>query len=349
MPCRTVVLTVDHDGMAHRLTRIPGDVERLLHAGHGVLTVGEAERAGVTRPRIQRLVRAELLIRLAKGVYADRARYEALDLWPAFALRSRAFTLACGPYAVAAGWSAVAIHDLPTIGAPPERPLVVVPVGSGSAKSSLCGDVRAISIPAEHRTAVDGCPVLSMARTAVDIGRGAPRDEALVVADAVMAGGTTVNELRAVLMAERSWPGSRDALWVIEHADPFAESALETLGRLTFIEGDLPVPISNAWVDLEAARYRPDHLLDDLWLIFEGDGGLKYNGRLDAAVVIERQREREWQLRQHGFEISRYGWRMARHHRPELADRFRSVIATTPRRAHPYRWYREIQTYRQVS
>jgi hypothetical protein len=209
----------------------------------------------------------------------------------------------------------VAIHDLPTISAPPERPLVVVPVGSGSATSSRYGDVRALSLPAEHRLVVDGCPVLSRARTVVHLGRCAPRDEALVVADAAMADGTTAAELRAVLMSQTSWPGSRNALWVIEHADPFSESALESLGRLTFIEGELPVPISNVWVDLDGVRYRPDHLLDDLWQIFEGDGGCKYNGRQDAAVVIEQQREREWRLREHGFELSRYGWRMARHHR----------------------------------
>jgi hypothetical protein len=337
------------DVMSARLTNIPGDIEHLLALGDGLLTTRCAESAGVTRPRLLRLVRAGLLIRLANGVYANREDFDDAPPWPAFALRSRAFTRACGPRAYAAGWSAVAVRGLPAIGTPPHKPLVVVPLESGSDTNSRFGDVRALTLPPEHTTMVHGCPIVTDARLAVDLARKAPREDALVLADAVLASGTSPGELREILATQRYWPGAQKASWVLDHADAYSESALETLGRLTFIEHELPVPISNAWLELGPTRIRPDHLLDDLWLIFEGDGDLKYNGRLDAARVIGEQREREWRLREHGFEVSRYGWSDARYHRRQLAERFRSFIATreTRRRACP--WYREARTYRQIA
>ncbi len=171
----------------------------------------------------------------------------------------------------------------------------------------------------------------------------------MVLADAALASGTTVEKLTHVLGMQLGWPGASAARWVVEHADAYAESPLEALGRLTFIEHDLPVPVSNAWIELGPVRLRPDHLLDDRWLIFEGDGDTKYNNRLDAATVIRHQREREWQLREHGLEVHRYGWPDARHSRGQLAERFRAVIAAHPPRTHPCPWYRERRTYRHVA
>ncbi|WP_165367720.1 type IV toxin-antitoxin system AbiEi family antitoxin domain-containing protein [Phytoactinopolyspora endophytica] len=335
--------------MSARLSCLPGDVEDQLVLGDGLLTVERVRCAGITRPRISRLVRAGLLVRLARGVYASRESYDDALPWEAFALRSRAFTWACGPSAHAAGWSAVAIRGLPAIDPPPQKPIVVMPLGSGADTNSAFGEVREVALPPEHRTVVNGCPILTDSRVVADIARTGARDDALVLADAALAAGTTVEELRDVLNVQRFWPGVPEARWVVEHADAYAESALETLGRLTFIEYDLPVPISNAWIELGPIRYRPDHLLDDLWLIFEGDGDIKYNERLDAAAVVRQQREREWELRERGFEISRYGWSNARHHRRQLAERFRAVIAERTPRPQGCSWYRETRTYRQAA
>ncbi|NED99934.1 type IV toxin-antitoxin system AbiEi family antitoxin domain-containing protein [Phytoactinopolyspora halotolerans] len=334
--------------MSAPLTRLPAQIEDALAADGGLLTVARMREVGITRPRLGRLVRAELLVRLAKGVYASREQYETAPPWPAFALRSRAFTQACGPSACAAGWSAVAIRGLPAIGPPPDKPLVAVERAVGSANTAF-GEIRAVTLPAEDRTLVDGCATTTDARLAVDLARTSSVDAALVVADAVLASGTTVEQLSRVLDTQNGWSGTRNARWVIEHADAYAESALETLGRLAFLEHDLPVPISNAWVDLGADRFRPDHLLDDRWLVFEGDGDLKYNDRLDAARVIGDQREREWRLREYGLEIVRYGWSDARHHRRRLAERFRAVIAARVPRDRPCPWYRENRTYRRVA
>lgn len=321
--------------------RLPPDVRGLLHVGHGVFSVGEAASRGITRARLARLARAELLVRLASGVYASAESCGEADEWSAFALRSRAFILSCGPDAVAGGWSAAAILGLPAISDPPELPLALVPAGVSAASNHRFGRVRAVSLPRRHRAVVDGCPVTPMPRTVVDIARTASRADALVIADAALSTPMTDEHLRAVLEFESGWPGAARASWIVDHADAYAESALETLGRLTCIEHDLPVPISNASVEAGPMRYRLDHLLDDRWLALEGDGALKYDNRLDAGRVVAQQHEREWHLREVGLDVARYSWQLARHDRARLAARFRSVIASCPVRAEPFRWWRE--------
>lgn len=320
--------------------QLPPDVIRLLRAGAGVFASVDAVRDGVSSDRIRRLCKAGLLIRLARGVYASAEIFAECDQWDRFDLRSRAFVRACGPRAYAAGWSAVTCWRLSAISRPPALPSVVVPHGEGAETNSAYGTVRAAELPPEHRAVVRGCRVTTIPRTVVDIARTAPRPEALVVADAALDH-VYRSALTSALDVVGGWPGSRDAAWVVRHADPHAESPLETLGRLTFIEHSLPLPHSNVWVGETPRRYRLDHLLADRWLAFEGDGAVKYDNRPDAGRVVADQREREWYLRELGLEVVRYGWSLARHDRARLAERFRSVLERHPVQERSYPWWRE--------
>lgn len=315
---------------------IPSDVRRLLVAGGGVVSAHEARGFEVSNDRLRRLCRADLLVRLARGVYADASTFDAAGPWERFALRSRAFTLSCGLDAVAACWSAAAVLGLPAISAPPELPTVATSVGRPA--TSTFGLVRRVRLAADQVQLYDGCRVTRLPRTLVDLARTSPRPDALVVVDAGMRR-TDIGAVRAVLDDQAGWPGIEAARWVLERADPFAESPLETLGRLTFIEHDLPVPVSNVWVGRRPVSYRVDHLLDRRWVAFEGDGLLKFRGP-DAARQIARMQEREWQLREWGFVVARYGWTLARHDRTRLAARFRSVIAQAPDRGEAAQWWR---------
>lgn len=320
---------------------LPPDVANLLRRGRGVLKTSEAESFGVTRARLTRLADAEALVRLARGVYADAAAYRAADEWRTFELRTRAFVLACKPGTVAGGWSSAAVWGLPTIGEPPLLPLALSPRGSGCAVNSRYGEVRAVSLPRHHQVMVRGCLTTPLSRTVVDVARTAERADALVVADAALTTRMTVAALRDVLDLQARWPGAANAAWIVAHSDPYAESPLESLGRLTFLEHDLPVPVSNAWVEAGGFHYRVDHLLPDRWLAFEGDGSVKYDNRSDAGRVIADQQEREWRLREAGISVVRYDWRLARHDRPQLARRFASMIAAHPIQLDPVRWWRD--------
>lgn len=315
---------------------LPSDVARLLVAGGGVVSTREALRLGVTDDRLHRLHRADLLVRLARGTYADANAFDAADAWQRFALRSRAFTLSCGSDAVAAGWSAAAVLGLPAISPPPELPKVATAVGRPA--NSAFGLIRRTRLAPDEVQLFDGCRVTRLPRTLADIARTSPPPDALVAVDAGMRRTSGV-AVRAAFDDQKRWPGSDAARWVLEHADPFAESPLETLGRLTFIEHHLPVPVSNVWVGHRPVCYRVDHLLDQYWVVFEGDGLLKFGGS-DAARQVARMQEREWQLHEWGFAVARYGWGLARHDRARLAARFRAAINRAPSRDADYPWWR---------
>lgn len=291
----------------------------------------------MNRARLTRLARAGLLCRLAAGVYARASTYARATPWEAFALRTRAFVAACGRNAYAAGWSAAAIYGFPALEPPPT---VAVPVTAGRGYTSPYGRVYATKLPRHDRHIVAGCRVTSPGRTVVDIARTSPTASALVVADAAVASVTSREQLDEAMARADGTPGARNASWVVRHADGHAESPLETLGRLTFLEAGLPVPVSNPWVRAGRHRYRPDHLLARHWLVFEGDGAFKYDGRLDAGRVIGRQQEREWRLREAGLQVVRYSWDMARFDRARLARRFRAAVEACPPRELPCPWTR---------
>lgn len=333
--------------MPTRFNELPADIVDALAIGKSLLTAEAARFVGISAGRVHRLSRAGLLVRVATGVYASRAELTAATPWQAFTLRSRAFVLACGPSVSASGWSAAALLGLPVVSDPPSLPQAAAPRQVGHPLNSPYGKVRTADLPASHCVISNGVSVTSLARTVVDLGRTSPRPDALVIADSALARGLPATHLHDVLASQAGWDGIREAAWVVDHADAYAETPLETLGRLAFIEGGLPIPISNAWIDLGALRYRPDHLLDDLWEVFEGDGAQKYDGRLDAGAVIAKQREREWHLREAGYEIGvRYGYREARYERPKLAQRLRAAIASRRPRSRRAPWYRDPRTYR---
>ncbi|MGH8776770.1 MAG: hypothetical protein ACRDWI_17000 [Jiangellaceae bacterium] len=99
------------------------------------------------------------------------------------------------------------------------------------------------------------------------------------------------------------------------------------------------MPLSNVWVGDGYPLYRVDHLWPYHWVVGEGDGALKYNGRLDAAHVVEAEKERQWALRELGLDVVRYGWDLAARRRGDLAMRFGQVLADNPARSEPVPWW----------
>jgi Transcriptional regulator, AbiEi antitoxin len=321
-----------------RTIEFPVALRTLLHDGRGVFTTREAAQVGVSDDRLQRLVRAELLVPVAKGVFASAADLNG-DPWLAHAIRTRGFVRACGLLTLATGWSAVAVRSIFAIGPPPRLPTVVraYPARRGSAKTPF-GVIRATQIPAEHYAFHAGCPIVSPAWMVCDLARTAARPAALIIADAVLRTGTNRSEFLGVIRHMYRWPGVCEASWIAEHADGRAESGLETLGRLGCIEGDLPVPLSNVWVGPGYPLYRLDHLFPWHWVAMEGDGALKYDGPT-AAAVVQAEKEREWFLRRLGLEVMRYGWDLAYRRRAELTARVASVLAANPVRPEPIQWW----------
>jgi hypothetical protein len=327
--------------MPARARSLPADVVGLLLSGSGVLTVRAAVAAGVSAERVHRLARAGLLERVGDGAYASSQQLVEANPWVAHAIRTRGFVQSRRKPSLAAGWSAVAVRRLPALRAvPPALPTAVQldPVRRGT-DTTPYGVVRLHDLDEIHHAQYAGCPTVGRAWLAVDLARAAPRPDALVVADAVLHGGTTVGGLRRALAHMTGWPGTDAAAWVVEHADGGAESPLESLGRLAFIEYGLPVPLSNVWVGNGWPEYRVDHLWPWHWVAGEADGAGKYRSADDPFRVVAGEKDREAYLRRVlGLDVGRYGWSLAMD-RPRLGAHFAAILAANPPRAEPVQWW----------
>ncbi|WP_162606155.1 type IV toxin-antitoxin system AbiEi family antitoxin domain-containing protein [Jiangella asiatica] len=303
--------------MPDLLRHVPDDIAELLARGHGIVHVTDARPAGVVPSRLTRLVRSGRLVRLAPGCYADTAAFDAEPPWERFRLRARAFALSAGPTTFLTSWAAVATWGLPTAGRPPERVRAVRSSATGSSvRYTKCGDIRIAPIPLGQARRHAGIGIMCPEWAVADAARSGPLPAALVAADAVARQGADLGE---TVRAMAGWPGVHRARWVSHHADPLAESPMETLGRFTCLQFGLPMPVSNAWVGADGPEFRVDGLWPHHGVVFEADGAVKYDNRPDASRIVARQGKREWRLRRAGLEIVRFGWDLAWRGRAPLA------------------------------
>jgi hypothetical protein len=147
-------------------------------------------------------------------------------------------------------------------------------------------------------------PIMSPAWTAADLARDLPVAEGLVVVDAAAYNGEPVLQMAPHFAG---WDGAPRMRWVLHHAAGSAETPIESLGRFACIEGNLPIPIANAWVGRHGPERRVDGLWPWHWAASEGDGAQKYDNRPDASRIVSKQNEREWELRRLGLDFARYG------------------------------------------
>ena len=157
----------------------------------------------------------------------------------------------------------------------------------------------------------------SPARTVVDVARTRPIRDALVVADAALRLRlATKDELEEVLEAARTWPGAPRARRVCRLADAGAESPGETLLRLDLLElGLVRFRLQVVVRGASGRRYRADVRLEDLGVIVEFDGELKYDGP-GGRDALKAEKRREDDLRLAGWAVVRVSW-------SELGDRDR--------------------------
>ena len=253
------------------------DAEHVIaraHAQHGLVTSSQLREVGLAANDVRRLLAAGTLFRIRRGVYVDGEVWSSLEPFrerPLLRIRAAQHVLR-SPH-VFSHDSASIVHGM---GAPsPQDALVHV------TRPKVHGD--AVRAGVKHHLApywpddvveVEALQVLGRARTAVDMVREHGRAHGLAACDAAMRTGTTRTELAAVVERMRSWPHSRCMRWCVEHADPRAESYLESLGRDFVLELGIGRPVlqfglsdgnRTAFVDLLVGRH-----------CFEIDGRVKY-------------------------------------------------------------------------
>ncbi|MGN6680702.1 MAG: type IV toxin-antitoxin system AbiEi family antitoxin domain-containing protein [Streptosporangiaceae bacterium] len=275
------------------------------------MTYTELAEAGFSGKSIHALASRGVLLRVRRGAYARADLAHHVHGSVQFRERTLAIAAAVavtGPDAAASHHDAALLHGIDLLDRlPPESISVSRP---GGHDRLLAGSpsvrVRPTSLPPGHVTARRGVPVTSAARTVVDMARTTSFLQGVVVADsALYRGKTTRVELAGVIDACGHWPGIEKARRVFGFSTDLAESAFESIARVTFDEHGLPPPELQVWVGEDRPIARVDFLWSQHRTIAEADGALKYADPDRARQQLYRDAE----LRDAGFEVVHFSWR----------------------------------------
>ncbi len=179
------------------------DLLRLADAQGGVFTTADAQACGISRSALRHRLATGEWRRLRRGVFADSTACTAPVAYaetPALSAVAAALA-AVGPGAVASHHSAALLLGLATYGRTPGWVAVTMPRRRVATCESL-PDLRARRsvLPDEGVWEVGGLPVTSSARTAVDVARGASLRGGVVVLDAALRAGSSLEELAPSLL-----------------------------------------------------------------------------------------------------------------------------------------------------
>jgi hypothetical protein len=270
----------------------------LTQRQHGLVTSRQLSDAGLDPNDVRRLLNQGRLIRLRRGVYADDEAWAAADQFrgqPILRIRAARLGLRAEDYVFSHDSAAIALR----IGAPDPRTSVV-----HVSRPKVHGDADRNGVKhhlAPYRpqdvTEVDGLRLLAMPRTALDMAREHGRAHGLAACDAALRHGVPRAALVDQLSTMVAWPHSRCMRWCIEHADPLAESYLESLVRDFVLELGIGTPEcqfglsdghTTAFVDMAVRRH-----------FFEADGLLKYplgnpSGKDPDVVLLEEKRRHDF-------------------------------------------------------
>jgi hypothetical protein len=223
------------------------------HVAVGEVFVGSAAVAAghLTRHELQRWYRP-----IYRGIYTPRHAV------PTLRDRTVGAWLASGRGAVIAGVAASTLHGAAWVDSD-----VAVELISPSVRPQRGLVVRHDILSDDERTRVAGLPVTTVARTAYDLGRHLPRDQAVARMDALKHA-TPFSVEDVVLLAKRH-PGARGLRRLrtaLPLVDAEAASPKETWLRLLLIDAGLPVPTTQipaldgswpvAWLDMGWAGYK---------------------------------------------------------------------------------------------
>ncbi|BDD81537.1 hypothetical protein TPB0596_13000 [Tsukamurella pulmonis] len=313
-----------HDGTA----RTPLHVDNRVYAGIDVrghwftagmgtiLTRGHLESTGWSSGAISRAVAAGELERLASGMYTvpdDSAP------WVKYLLRVRAATV--NRIHVVSHESAAALHDIPFLH--PARTHVHFTTGrdhGGGVRGGRAGKVHLHPRPLqpEEITTVDGIPVTSRARTAVDVAMSGDLLRGVCAFDAVRLvrryprpddpPPVSADELHVCLDRLGTRRGVATARRALELSVERSESPGESWSRIDMLNWNLPQPRLQAEYAIGGRTYFADFAWGTLIGEFDGEGKYGETAEEQAAALAE-EKARAAEFTDSGGEVIRWQWR----------------------------------------
>jgi hypothetical protein len=297
----------------------------------GVFTARDARRAGYGHDEIRRLRSSGRWVRLRRGVYITAEDLAVLD---ARGHRHRADCLAVllslgDTRAVLSHTTAARLLGFPVRrGAETELRLTDPAHWRRGAGYRV---VRAPTTP--HEVFSSGPFRLTTApRTLVDCAREWDLEDAVVAMDAaLLAGRTTVPELRNAVTGAAHWPGAARADRAVGLTDGRAESALESRGRLRIVGAGFPRPELQVEIRTEGRVVGVvDAWYEEAAVAVEFDGRVKYTdpwrGRRPERVLWDEKR-REDDLRALDIRVLRIADADLDGRWPRVEARLRELLA----------------------
>lgn len=237
---------------------VESPIDELFMAEDGLATTAQLLSV-MTRKQLDWSVRTGRLVRVWHGIYARQA--------PTVFEQLEALDRLAGQPIVGCMNTAAAIYGFDVN---PSRRLHVLDPGVRMRPSSKLMVHQRIGAPIRR---VGGRLMTSPAWTAIELARTLSRPRALALLDlALRTESCTRTELSAAIEEQKGRRGIVHVRELLPHADPRAESAMESETRLVFIDSQLPMPhLQSEIVDLHGDTWRVDFFWEDGDLIGEYD------------------------------------------------------------------------------
>jgi hypothetical protein len=268
--------------------------------------------AGYSDDELAALVRRKEWARLRRGAYLEGlVPGDAVELHRLLVLATLA---ALRRPAVVSHQSAAALHRLPLWDVRLDRVHVTRrPPAWNDTSAVLVAHVARLR--EDEIVEIDGVPVTSRVRTALDLARSLPHESAVVALDAALhAKKLAAEHLREQLFDIAGTPGSRAAARAVAFADGRSESVGESRSRVLLHRLGLPPSDLQFRVTTPEGRFvaQTDFVWEAERLVGEFDGRIKY-GRLlrpgqDPGDVVFEEKRREDAIREEDWSAVRWIW-----------------------------------------
>jgi predicted transcriptional regulator of viral defense system len=306
---------------AHQHER-DGEIARICHGQHGLITLEQLEDQGLTVQAIHERLLVGRLHRIHQRVYSlmpkvmtERGRFMAA-------------VLACGTDAVLSHRSAAYLWGFVDTW---EEPIdVTAPNRRGRSPEGVAAH-RDGSLQPIDKTTLYGIPCTSVARTLLDFAAVAPEWEVRkALAQAEVLRILDRPKLEALLKRSRRRRGVARLRLILDTIHPQTKRTRSELERLFLAmceRRNVPEPEVNVWLPApDGRRYQADFLWRDSRLIVEADSRRFHD--TDSAFVADRKRQQQLELA--GWRVSRCTWEEVEREPGRLALTVKGLIARHP-------------------
>lgn len=279
-----------------------------------LVTHAQLARQGLTANDIRKRLRNGELERLRRGVYRPTTTTLSTELLHRQLVRATLTEVHSST--VISHLSAGVLHQLPVPIAGLDR-VWATRRTSGHGKRSHHLVTRTSPLDDDEVTRLGDFPVTTLARTASDLARTSPFAWGVMAVDAALHQGLALEDLLPALERHPRLHGLNRARSVVEFADERSESAAESMSRVSMALAGIPVPATQFEIVDDAGQFvaRADFAWPELKLVGEMDGKGKYADLLapgeSVADVVMREKLREERIRQAGYWIVRWDWKIA--------------------------------------